>query len=244
MTGVPVKERRRRVIVPYVEKIKRIAPANLVALWPLDERSGAVAYDVSGHGLNGAHSNVTLGADGIGDGKTAASYNGTTSLTNIYSAGLNTAFNGQAMTLAVWLNFSGAVWADATFREMVNIQVDVNNFIYIAKPVAADTIQIAYKAGGTAKTGNIALTGNDDVWLPFALTASKSADEVKFYSSGAQAGATQNTLGTWAGSLSSTKCTIGAANTTPALVTSGLLAVCALFDTALGAGSIAEMAAL
>jgi len=45
-----------------------------IAYWPMDEQSGTVAVDQSGNGRNGAYTAVTLGQPGMGDGRTAASF--------------------------------------------------------------------------------------------------------------------------------------------------------------------------
>ena len=44
----------------YDKKIRRIFGNSLIGYWPLDEKSGTVAYDRSGNLRNGAHTGVTL----------------------------------------------------------------------------------------------------------------------------------------------------------------------------------------
>jgi hypothetical protein len=68
----------------------------------MTEPAGAISIDQSNNGRNGAYTGVTLGATGIGDGRTSATFDGATSYNNIYSAALNTAWNG-----AEWSVHSG-----------------------------------------------------------------------------------------------------------------------------------------
>lgn len=126
--------------------------ANLIGYWPLDEASGNVAQDISGNGRNGAHSNVTLGQAGIGDGKTAAGYNGTSSYTNVYSTSLRDAFNFNEMTLVLWPRIASDVWYGATGRALCAFGTDLNN--RFSASIRADTKQLQIeRKGGNVVSG-------------------------------------------------------------------------------------------
>lgn len=222
----------------YTNKVIGLTP---IAYWPLAEPSGTTIVDESGNGRNGAYTAVTVAQPGIGDGRTSASFDGATSFGNIFSASLQGAFNGAEGTLALWAKVSAAgVWTDATARDLTNLGVSGSNVPRIQKPTTSNQMQCTYIAGGTNKTVNIGTSTT--AWVHFAMTWSKSADQMIAYINGVQSGATQTGLGVFAGSLSATLTTIGAASTVPAAVWSGLLAHVAVWATPLSAGQIATLA--
>src|ERR1039458_3012785 len=58
-----------------------------LGFWPLNESSGTTATDVTGNGHNGTYTGgFTLGQAGIGDGETAASFNGSTGYVTVPDA--------------------------------------------------------------------------------------------------------------------------------------------------------------
>ncbi len=229
--------------VNYTQIVQQTAPANLLAYWPMAETSGSIALDASGNGRNGAYTGVTLGAGGIGDGQTSASFDGTTSFNNIYSTSLNAVFNGQELTLSVWARVSAAgAWTDATARRIFKLRVDGNNYVEMYKSNTNNLLEIDYLAGGTVKAVTSTLLGGVTAWFHMAVTITKSGDALKFYLNGAQIGATQTGLGTYVGVLGSTLCCVGAGGTTPVNVWSGLLAHAAVWNTPLSAAQIAVLA--
>lgn len=228
--------------ISYAEKVGGIAASNLIAYWPMSEASGTTALDISGNGRNGAYTAVTLGQTGIGDGRTAASFDGSTSFNNVYSASLAGAFSGQEGTFSIWLRVSGSgVWTDGITRRAILFLVDSSNRVGIHKAVANNEIDFLYVAGGTSKTGGVT-SFSPTGWAHFALTWSLAADELKFYVNGAQSGATQTGLGTFAGALSSTQTIIGSLSTPAAQVWSGFLAHAAVWNTPLSAAQILTLA--
>jgi hypothetical protein len=229
--------------IDYMLRVLATAPANLVAYLPRGEAAGTTALDASGNGRTGADSNVTLGQTGIGDGRTAPSYNGTTSFTNWYSAGFAAAFPGQEGTLLLWLRVaSSGVWSDATARRLVTLQADTSNRILIQKQTTANTIVCNYIAGATNKTVTLSSLSATTAF-PLALTWSKAADQVKAYVAGVQVGTTLTGLGTFAGSLNSLLTAIGTdAISGGAFFWSCMLTHVALWSTPLTAGQVANLA--
>lgn len=152
---------------------------------------------------------------------------------NIYSAALNTDFDGAAGSIVAWLKvFDTGVWSDSYGRYVVRIAVDNGNQVYLAKTSADGTLKWGYVAGGTAITttkSGVTSTG----WLHMAITWDKSADEVKFFLNGVKQGATQSGLGVWAGDLADDKCVIGAMDNTGDSVWYGYLAHVAVWDKVL-----------
>lgn len=222
----------------YTNKVKALSP---IAYWPLAEASGATATDESGNGRSGSYSNVTLGVAGIGDGRTAASFNGTTSLANMFTASLQGAFNGQEGTIAAWLKVANAgVWTDAATRAAALFSVNAANLIRLRKNGTNNTIACVYVAGGTSKTVAKA-SFSPTTFFHIAMTWSKAADQMIFYINGAQEGATQTGLGTFAGALGATTAVVGA-ESTAAAQWNGSIAHAALWATPLSAAQIATLA--
>lgn len=234
-------ELKAEVGSPYSDLVKATFGASLLAYWPLWEPSGTTATDISGNGRDGVYTGVTLGQTGIGDGRTAASLDGTTSYTNVYSTSLRDAFSAAAGTVMVWAKASGAgVWTDGIERRIINLSVNSSNRVYITKNTASNSLTLLYAAGGTAKSRTLTISSIE--WNCFVITWDKAADEVKAYLNGVQQGATLTALGTWAGVLASTTTVIGASATTPTLLWSGSEAHVTLGNRALTAAEVAVLA--
>lgn len=239
----------RRTLMPlghawgggYANRVKNTATANLIAYWPLWEASGTTASDYSGNSRTGTYSNVTLGATGIGDGNTAASFS--SSYVNVYGAGLVGAFSGAEGTVMAWLNVANVgVWSDGITREFVTLMADSSNRVLCYRNGGANGSLAAFlNAGGTLKSGGV--TGlSTTSWFHMALTYSKSGDALKFYYNGTQQGATATGLGIWAGSLASNTTVVGALSTAASNPWSGSIAHVAVWNTPLLAAQIAALA--
>lgn len=244
-----MKRHHRALLMPWTNKVnytqivQSTATANLIAYWTMAEASGTVALDESGNGRVGAYTGVTLGQTGIGDGRTAPSFDGATSFNNVFSASLQSAFNSAEGTIALWVRVSGAgVWSDGVVRRFITLQVDANNRVYIEKVAGANTFGFNYVAGGTAKSRN--RSTSTTAWLHAALTWSKSGDQVIAYFNGVQEGATMTGLGVWVGSIANTNSNIGANATTPTSVWSGNLAHAAVWTTPLSAAQVLSLASV
>lgn len=247
------QQRRVKTLEPnwlrYSRKVKALDYQHLIGYWPLSEQVGVTAYDEGGSGLHGTYRNtagvlngVTLENAGIGDGRTAAGFDGTNGYCNIYSAALNAAFNNAEGTVAGWMQVSGSgVWTDGANRTPIVLRADANNVVQLLKSSASNTFQFFYVAGGTSKSVSKA-SFSPTAWQHVALTWSKSGDALKAYVNGVQEGATQTGLGTWSGALASTACNIGCRiNTTPDQPWSGNGGGWALWSTPLSAAQIADL---
>lgn len=203
--------------------IKYIGKSNIVAYWPLWDASGTVATDISGNNHNGVYSNVTLGAQGIGDGKTAASFNGSTSFVNIYSAALAAAFNGQSLSISLWYKvLSAAVLSDGTARELTRFSADTGlNEARILRNTGNNAFTFVYRAGGVVRT--VSITVSSIGWMNISLDASKAGNYFRAYLNGVQQGADQ-TVGTFNESIINTTTNIGAYTTGPLSVWKGSIA--------------------
>jgi hypothetical protein len=224
----------------YTHKVKALAP---FAYWPLADSGGSVAVDASGNGRDGVYTSTTLGVTGIGDGRTAAAFDGTASRVNVYSASLDAAFNNAEFTIAGWFQVSAAGdWTDATNRVAMHLGVDTtNNYTRILKSSTSNLLVPSCVAGGTSDFVNVS-SFSPTAWFHVALTRSVAADQLKVYVNGAQSGTTQTGMGTWAGALSNTRCVLGAQQTTPSLLWKGNIAHAAVWARPLTAAEVASLA--
>jgi len=229
-----------------VQYHQHVLAMNPIAYWVLGEKSGTVAYDlVSGRAAgaqNGAHTNVTLWQNGIGDGRTCPLYNGATSYTNAFSATLAGVVNGQEGSVVLWAKVANVgVWTDSTRRDMFFTQADANNFLILRRNVGNNELGWVYNANGTTKS--VALGGQTTTdWMHVGVTFSRSAGangQMIAYYNGAQTGATQTALGTWAGAIVS--CLVGATTVAPGNVWSGYIAHCAVWNRPILASEIQKL---
>ncbi len=211
--------------------------SSIVSYLPLDERVGSVAYDYTQKGRNGAYIAVTLGAAGIGDGRSAASFNGSTSYVNWYSAALAVTFNGAEGTLMGWAKVANAgVWTDEAQRFIALLRADNNNYVSFDKSATATGPRLLYVAGATIRSFIPAFTGAN--WFNVAIVWSSSGGYVRGFFNGGQSGADQ-IPGTWVGSLGSTLTAIGSGGGA-SNVMNGFIAHALVLNRAATAAEIAE----
>jgi len=214
---------------------QRVLATDPIAYWMQDEKQGGVSYDMvtarSNGARNGAYTGVTLGQPGIGDGRTAALYDGLNDYDSIHTANFVAAFNPSEGTVLAWARVSAAgVWTDGAQREIFNLQVDIQNRIQIHKGAANNRTDWRYEANNTDNTNSdFAFTSTD--WFSVGITWSVAADEARHFRNGVQFGATQNGLGVWVGALNAGNTVIGALGTVPTNnVWDGYLAHVSIWD--------------
>lgn len=230
---------RRRL--DYQRKTLMVSPVPPIGYWPHGEPVGSgVALDVSGNNRHGAYTACALGQAGMGDGSTGAATDGSTSVINLYSAALNSAYNGQEVSIGFWGRISTAVWTDGAQHFIARFRVDASNSFDFYKKTTNNQIECDYIAGGTTK-GVIFTTSGPTSFFHLCATATKSGDQMKLYFNGAQVGTTQTGLGTWAGALLSTATVLGAASTVPASPIAATFAHATIWPLALPPGAIAEL---
>lgn len=226
-----------RAAQAYWQRIKNYGPK---AYWALAELSGAVALDQMAAAQNAAYNNVTLGDTGIGDysNSPSAAFNGSTSRVNLYSTSFRDAFSAVAGSIAIWCKVGAAQWTDGSIRYMFYIAASPANYIVAFKSSVNNSIQLRYRANNITQTVSIATSTTN--WFHLGLTWDKTADAVKGYFNGAQAGTTQTGMDVWAGTLASTSTGLGS-SVLNAEVWTGNLAHCAVFDRVLSANDIANL---
>ena len=230
----------------YSSKVESESPANLLAYWQLNEGAGPTAADSSGNGRSGTEVGAPAwGQTGIGDGKTSVLFDGAKDAIDIYSASLQSAFDGGEGTMMLWAKVSGAgVWTDATLRWLFYLFVDGNNFIRIIKLTSEGDLQYAYRSGGTAQLSRTVATGSPTGWFHVAITWSRLVNEVRSYFNGSEAAAALTITADFAGSLSANNTVLGASNDTPSQEWDGGLDHAAVWDTPLTASQISNLARL
>lgn len=206
----------------YTQRMKALFD---IAYWPLNEPAGTTGagsvLDASGNARTGTPSNVTFGATGIGDGNTAATFNGTSSYINVSTASLISAFSGAVGSFCGWYQASAsAVWADGVWRQLMVLRVNAQNDIQIVKTSTNNQTYFEYLAANT--TESYTATFNPTAWFHLAITWSKANERVKIYMNGSQIGTTLINLGVFTGSLATLM--LGATNTTPIQVWKGGMA--------------------
>ena len=229
----------------YARRLLNTLPSALVAYWPLWEPVGApTCLDISGHGCNGVYHAVTLGAPGIGDGHTAALFDGSTSYVDLYSVSLRDNWPGAAGTLLTWGKMTAPGWADGSAHYLNCFVTTASDFIEIPKNSTHNTLGYAIKSGGVARYGDYTIPGGGPAgWFCAVQTWDKAADEFKCYYNGPQAGITRSGFGVWSGTLLNTRAEIGSeAAATAATKWPGSIAHVALWNVALTAAQIASLA--
>ncbi len=236
------------LLLPFARRVNPMAYTNvarttigaaLYAYWPLADPAGsALASEETDAPRTGGYGNVTNGVPGIGDGRTATSFNGTTSYCTVYGTSLAAAFPSAEGSISAWVKTSA--WTDAVLRRFIIFSVNTNNRVSFSVSATANQLLMSYVAGGVSKTFTLAETRA--TWLHVALTWSVIADQFIGYINGVAVGAPLTGLGVWTGSLSSAACLIGAANNSGANVLSGQMAHVTLCSVPLTAAQVAVIA--
>lgn len=221
-------------IKTYLKKVLSVERQNLIGCWLQKEGSGSISYDYSGNQYDGVYTGVTLGQPGVpGMGYMSPFYGGADDVTNLYSAALNAAFDGNEITVGIWSKVLNAeVWSDATIRYLWRLTADANNYFRAWKHSVAGRLTVDLSMGGTSRAFVVDGLSTTD-WMMWMLTVSDTADEAKTFLNGIQQGATQGTLGTFVGNLSVANTVIGAAATPPSSVWNGWEACMMVWSKAL-----------
>jgi hypothetical protein len=213
-----------------------VMPLAPIAYYPLT----GDANDISGNGFNGTPANVTWGAE-AGAGASmglAPSFNGTSSIVDIYSAGLSSAFNVNEFTIIMWSKIASGVWSDGALRFLISMRQTSH---YIAQLSKADLASKMYGAW-TDDSGTTGVTA-DTGWTFYALRRSVIANKHQLYKAvGGSVSTLLDKASNGSSALSVTSANIGKISTGVLYYFSGNLAHIAIFNTALADDSIAKLA--
>ncbi len=236
----------------YIQKMERVQSSSFVGLWPLDEESGTVAYDISPNGYNATSSGLLRSniqrSFLAPDGGKCAQFDGSASYINLYAAVTKepTTIGSISLLAAV----PQANLADTTKMQIITLKYDASNYIDITFDATAYRFNGAYDAAGTLVSVNSNLVYNVDggpqfpEWHTFGLSWTKAGDALKFYVDGLQQGSTQDTLGTWAGAMASTTMVLGSSSTSAADVLTGYLARVGIWSVVLTDKEFADLAVI
>ena len=176
----------------------------------MDENTGtSTSFDSSGYGHNGTLTSITSADWNTGKYGSAIHFDGTSDFMDIYSSSLNTNFLGSQGTISIWAKFTSAEISDGNDGTdyIFSIAADGNNYIFLRQDSSTGLLY-SFSGSSTANTGLLTPTNITD-WNCYTITWDKAADTINYYLNGVFVG-TDSTVGTWAGSLSSTRAVIGA----------------------------------
>lgn len=212
----------------YIDKVLSYSP---IAYWPLNEPSGGTAVDASGNGYDGAYTGVTLGQTGIGDGETCPLFDGANDYCDIYSAGLDAAFDKDEGSMSCWVKvFNAGVWTDGLERYAFAVRNNWTNKAQFFKDVVNN--RVYWHRGTTGDISSVlnpAMGGYTD-WFHVGMTWSVLANEMKAFLNGPQEGSTQ-TISSWTDALAADECNIGSKDQVPSSPWLGWVAHYAIWDT-------------
>lgn len=221
----------------YYHKVLSYSP---IAYWPLWEAGGGVAECLVDSNQDGAYTGVTLGQTGIGDGRTCPLFDGAQDHVSIYSAALNTVFDGQEGSFMLWAKvYNAGVWSDSTHRWLYAIGVDTNNQVYLQCPTAVNNLYARYRAGGTLESTT--LTTSSTAWMQIIQTWSLTAHQYIVYLNASPKTPEVN-LGTWVGNLVVEKCVLGDNGLIHTYPWHGWIAHAAVFDKVLTPAQVTDLA--
>lgn len=213
---------------------QRVVASGPIGYWPMDDAPGAsVAADHSGNGrdLTVSASGVTFGVSGMGDGRTAARFDGSAG-TMTGPAGLVSAANGSEGAFGCWMKADE--WAGA--RRLFSIWYDTNNRIDAAIPATTNSFRFWYTRSGTSTLvsfGSRVSLGWRFVWMCWSM----SYGGVMKSAAGMQTG--YNTLGQPASAIPApTSVTVGYSNLSATSYWKGGMAHLAVWDRRVGPGEM------
>ncbi len=196
----------------WYHRISRIAPSNLIGLWLLDDENTTVRNSSTlGNALNGVSTNCLLRQSGAPVSGYATYFDGTAYL-DLYSTGLQNAFNADEYTMLIWAKVSASGdWSDGAYRRLFKLAVSGGSTITeILKSNSANQVIAGETAGGVNKS--VVGVQNSTGWICYVVTCSRSGDAYRFYQSGTQTGTDQTGLGVWGtGVLADNYCALGGA---------------------------------
>lgn len=206
---VPVWLERGPQGLAYSDKVLALNPIRYYPFW--DDVGAALAEELIA-GDDATYNGPTLGQPGIGDGNTAASFDGTNDNVDYVTAPFDAVFDGTLGSFASWCQVSGAgVWADGTQRVLIRARVDGTTYFFLEKRAAANTFRWVRNAQTDFRSVSRAMS--DTNWFHIGLSWSDADDFARAYFNGVQEGADMVHTDDWVGALDSTTSAIGAQNT-------------------------------
>jgi len=167
----------------YADKVLLYSP---IGYWKLDESSGTDVLDSSGNAFHGTESGITWSADGIGDGNTAALFDGNNDYADVFGAGLAAAWNTTQGTLLAWFYNTDA---ELGLRMVASFdEADAGDYAQIYQ---SSTQRGGVKLGGNSEASAAGVT---NAWRAIALAWNVTGNVRRFSIDGETKAASAATL--------------------------------------------------
>ena len=187
----------------------RVIATNPIAYWILGEAVGATAVDqINSPAQDGTYANVTLAQPGIGDGNTAALFNGVNSQVDVFSLALQGVYGYTAGSLQIWNRvLNVGIWTDGTSDFAVAFGADGANRMTGNKVAAVNRYDVRHRGGGSFDGVSITPIVTTD-WFAIHLTWDEVGNVTLVYMDGAVQGAPAPAAA-FVGVLNAARCVIG-----------------------------------
>jgi hypothetical protein len=222
--------------VPYSTRVLALSP---IAYWPLTENAGTVAIDATGNGRHGVYSGVVLGGQTFLNGDRTPSFDGVNDYVNIYTPSIGTAFNINAGSVSFWFNPNATQLASTTSYELLMFNDSaVTNGVRVFKTGVAN--QFFFRRASQT----ITVTISSAQWTHIAMTWDTAQNRLIAYVGGNQQGSPAASPNISSFTLTSTRATLGAHNTSGTLPFNGGMSNAAFWARELSSSEVANLANL
>lgn len=212
------------------------------ALWKLAETSGSTAVNATAtSGLDGTYDTVTLANLTFLTGDKSAFIDLGAGNVDIYSAALNTNFDGDEGAVVCWMNTTGVIWTSGNEAWLLKISTSTSS-LEIYKTTTDNRIIVTRTADDetvTATADDIDLT---DQWFTVSVEWSVTDEFMKLYINGGLIETVPITA-PWSGSLSSSGCYIGAEDGSGTNSLSSDMSHVQIYDAVQGPAAIQDITA-
>lgn len=230
----------------YLQRIAALAPANLMALWPLDDAAGPTARDLSSNAqrVDYAASGITYNAAGPGSNK-AVTLDGNNTHANIMTSvnTVDTLWNGNAYSMIAWGKVDGAArWTDiSTYRYLIHLRAADATYYTVLGGRSTTNNQIEWRrrVGGPIVSLTHTFVTPPTDWFCMGMTVLQSSPLMIAYLYDTAGGfrevarSTSVNLTTWSGNPPLEGASVLGAGSTTLQEWIGGLAICGLWNTTL-----------
>jgi len=179
----------------YLDYVRAVNSSNLKGLWPMNERSGTSALELSGSGAgNGTYSlSFTVGGSTFLDGNPSILWPGYVLLNKTT---LDPLLYWNHYTLNMWILPTGTFWTNGLTNTLLALySVGTTQRIEIRKGATNGVLAFITGTGSTLKQVGVSAKYSL-AWTMLTITNDKTNDQMKAYINGVQVGTTQTGLGT------------------------------------------------
>lgn len=196
-------------------------------------------HDESGQGNHARGALLTPGADGMGDGRTSFSFDGSGDYLQLWSPSLRDAFTPNSFSLSCWIYANSTLWSDTNQRAILTLQADASNRVLLYKrgTGATNVLQFLVVRGGTSTSVDVTMSGTG--WHHIALTA--GGGSWRAWLDATPQSVLKSLSGTWTGNLAATTTVAGAAQIPAAAVWVGRIAHIRLHNRPLVQAELARL---